>query len=148
MTTKLSIGQPIDKTPSGKPLRGGIRVIQINTQAIKDALWWRFERTSETPELPGNMWINSESPEAYASQITAEEKRRDKSGLVEWVQTKKDNHLLDCEVYAYAAADPELLGGIRSYQKASVIKAQQDKQAAIPVANKAAKKPNPYLEDY
>ena len=49
----------------------------------------------------------------YARQITAEEKRRNKKGQVEWHQTRTDNHYLDCEVYCAAAADVEFMGGLR-----------------------------------
>lgn len=148
MATKLSIGQPIDKTPSGKPLKGGIRIVQVNTQAIKDAIWWKIERTNESPELPGNFWIHADTDDVYINQITAEEKRRDKAGNAEWVQVKKDNHLLDCEVYAYAAADPELLGGIRGMLRATAIITQQQRQAPKQELTAKPKKPNPYLEGY
>jgi terminase, large subunit len=148
MATKLSVGQPIEKTPSGKPLRGGIRIIQVNTQAIKDALWWKVERTNESPEMPGNWWVCADVEQQYISQFTAEEKRRDRSGLVEWVQVKKDNHLLDCEVYAYAAADPELFGGVRGLSRQiAIVKAQQARANPELKQNKQ-QRPNPYLEEY
>ena len=48
----------------------------------------------------------------YAEQVTAEQKVMDKSGAERWVpkRVNGDNHYLDCEVYAAAAAD---LMGVR-----------------------------------
>ena len=121
---------------------------RVNTQAIKDALWWKVERTNESPEMPGNWWVCADVEQQYISQFTAEEKRRDRSGLVEWVQVKKDNHLLDCEVYAFAAADPELFGGVRGLSRQlAIVKAQQARVNPAQNQNKQPR-PNPYLEEY
>ena len=56
---------------------------------------------------------HSETTRDYIEHIMAEEKRRDRNGIYEWVQVKPTNHLLDCTVIAFALADTEALGGIK-----------------------------------
>ncbi|MCK9265204.1 MAG: phage terminase large subunit family protein, partial [Deltaproteobacteria bacterium] len=60
---------------------------------------------------PGGAYLHSGVDHVYVAQILAEEKRRNRKGLEEWVQVKRDNHLLDCECMAMACADPEWPGG-------------------------------------
>ena len=51
--------------------------------------------------------LHSDTGIDYARQILAEERQKDKKGKTEWVSVRRDNHLLDCEIYAAACADPE-----------------------------------------
>lgn len=138
MPTKIKVGQPLEKTPSGKPIPGGIRIIQINTQAFKDALWWRIEK-APTAE-PGAWWLHNETPAYFVNHIVAEEKRRTKTGAVEWVVVSKDNHLLDCEVLCLACVDPEFFGGLRPLQF------QQQQQAKKTEQKQKQQQPNPYTQ--
>ena len=58
-------------------------------------------------------YLHSETDRHYARQILAEEKRLNEKGVEEWVQTRRDNHLLDCECLAMIVADPKWpTGGI------------------------------------
>jgi phage terminase large subunit GpA-like protein len=144
MATKIRIGAPIEKTPSGKPIPGGLRIVQINTDVLKDALWFKIERTNESPELPGNWWIHRDTEQGYLKQICAEEKRRDRKGGTSWHRTNKDNHYLDIETLILAAVDPEFWGGIRA-----VTRGNHRKPAAASQASKPAnmqRRPNPYTE--
>jgi phage terminase large subunit GpA-like protein len=36
----------------------------------------------------------------------------EKTGKIKWVQVRRENHALDCEVYALSAIDEQLLGGL------------------------------------
>jgi len=143
MVGKIKIGAAIERTPSGKPIPGGLRIAQINTQAFKDALWWRIEK-AESGE-PGAWYLHLDTPEWVLKQITAEEKRVDRSGATDWHQVRKDNHLLDCEVLCLACVDAEFWGGIRG------IKAQQARQAIAQQrqTKQPAQQPgyNPYIEE-
>jgi len=107
---KVSLGKPLDKAPSGKPIRGGLQIVSLNTEALKDALRYRLEVAATTG---GDMaaFLHRETGLDYVAHILAEEKRRDKNGREKWVQVRRDNHLLDCEVIAHALADPEWPGG-------------------------------------
>jgi len=125
MPSKIKIGKPIEKMPSGKPISGGVQIVMVNTDVMKDELWDRIQRTlkmvSPSEEIannipqkrePGAWWLHAETPEWVVRQITAEEKRIEK-GVSEWAPIRKDNHLLDCECLCLAAADPEFWGGVR-----------------------------------
>jgi len=57
------------------------------------------------------IYLHKETGRDYALQVLAEEKRRDKDGVVEWKQIRKDNHLLDAEVLALSIAQPQWTGG-------------------------------------
>jgi phage terminase large subunit GpA-like protein len=136
MATKLHIGKAIERTPSGKPIPGGMQIIQVNTQAMKDVIWWRIERAAT--HAPGALYLHASTPEWYAKQVTAEEKRVDrKTGRGEWVPTRRDNHMLDCEVLCEVAADAELMGGVRLIRRPAPPKPkpEQPKPKAQPAEN-------------
>lgn len=106
---KISPGKPLDKTPSGKPIPGGLQIIMLDTEKFKDAYHYRIHQAME--RLPMGAYLHAETTTEYVNHILAEEKRRDRSGIESWVRVKKDNHLFDCEIIAMACADPEWPGG-------------------------------------
>jgi phage terminase large subunit GpA-like protein len=106
---KIHIGKALDKTPSGKPLPGGLQVILLDTLKLKDAFHYRLQLAAEG--MPQGAYLHSETDQLYVSHITAEEKRRDKRGIEQWVQVRKRNDLLDRECGCLALADPEWSGG-------------------------------------
>jgi terminase, large subunit len=103
-------GETRDKTPSGKPLRGGLQLVLIDTGQLKDTLFVRLENAADGGTFQP-AYLHSEVGQDYANQITAEEKRRDRRGKIEWVRIRRDNHLLDSEILAAALADPTWPGG-------------------------------------
>ena len=108
---KLSLGKPLDKTPSGKAIPGGLQIVSLDTLKLKDALHYSLEQAVERGHMAA--YLHSETNRHYAKQILAEEKRLNDKGVEEWVQTRRDNHLLDCECLAMIVADPEWpTGGI------------------------------------
>ena len=106
---RMKVGQPIDRTPSGKPLPGGIRIVQIDSSKMKDLFFWRLKQAREG--LSQAAYTHNEIDRDYIMQVTAEEKRKDQKGHEKWVPKRKANHLLDVEVYCHAAADPQWPGG-------------------------------------
>lgn len=95
-----------------KPIPGGITLYFLDTARFKDAFWWRmgrrFQANDEGPVESQHITMHSEMGMDYVRQILAEEKQRDrKTGKVKWVQKRADNHMIDCEVYSDACADPE-----------------------------------------
>ncbi len=96
----------LDKYPgTNKPILGGLKLISINTTYYKEAI----HRKMQVEEgLRGRWNVHKDIAEDYIMQMTAEEKRRVKKGNryeERWVQIRRDNHYLDCSVYAFAAAD-------------------------------------------
>jgi phage terminase large subunit GpA-like protein len=102
---KVHVGKPLDKTPSGKPIPGGLQLVFLDTEKLKDSFHYRLQQAIK--QLPQGAYLYAETGSDYVSHILAEEKRRGKGGAEEWVQKSRDNHWLDCEVLALAAADPE-----------------------------------------
>lgn len=104
----------LDKYPgTNKYIPGGLRLISIDTAYYKEAIYRKMQ--IEKGER-GRWNVHKEVKSDYAAQMTAEEKRRIRNGnryVEKWVQTRRDNHYLDCSVYAFAAADH---AGIRFMQ--------------------------------
>ena len=106
---RIKVGKTLDKTPSGKAIPGGLQIISLDTGKLKDAYHYHLNQAID--QMPMGGYLHSETGEDYASHILAEEKRLNEKGLEEWVQIKRDNHLLDAEVISMACADPEWPGG-------------------------------------
>lgn len=106
---KLNIGKALERTPSGQPIPGGLRIILIDTMKAKDAYHYHLQRAVE--KLPQGAYLHKDTGRDYASQILAEEKETNQKGAEEWVQKRADNHLFDCECLAMCCADPEWPGG-------------------------------------
>lgn len=106
---KINVGKPLDKTPSGRPIPGGLQIILIDTVKLKDVFHYRLNQAIEG--LPQAAYLHRATDRIYLNHITAEEKRRDRRGVESWHQIRKDNHLLDCEIMAHVCADPEWPGG-------------------------------------
>jgi phage terminase large subunit GpA-like protein len=112
MPNKIKVGSPIDKTPSGKPIPGGLKIVQINTDVFKDLFWWRVDKSLK--KEPGGLYFHSSTPDYVFDHLLAEEKIEDKDGSCDWVAVKKDNHLFDCEVLCLACVDVEFYAGIKA----------------------------------
>jgi len=137
----------IDKMPGdkGATIPGGLTLIEINTDAMKDLLWFRLNRNvvacpdcksnnrysfdrfgAEGPltcqkcgielikrPVSGLFTFHESIDSEYLQHLLAEENRMDVDGKWNWVRVRRDNHLLDCTVIAFAMADSEFDGGIR-----------------------------------
>lgn len=106
---KIHMSKPIDKTPSGKPLPGGLQIILLDTDDIKDMFFYRLNQAIERGAQAA--YLHAKTGQDYASHITAEEKERDEKGVERWIKKKARNDLLDCECLAMMCADPEWPGG-------------------------------------
>lgn len=97
----------IDKmTVGNRVIPGGLELRMLDTAQFKDILHWRLTRKDGESQ---HSTLHSETGMDYAKQFLAEEKRRTRKKKIEWVQVRRDNHLLDAEVYASACADSEWL---------------------------------------
>lgn len=85
----------------------GMRLVLVDTDKYKDSIAGRMKRENGT----GSWMVHNDIDDIYAEQVTAEHKVSVKSanGKVtsKWVvkSSHADNHYLDTEVYAFAAAD-------------------------------------------
>ena len=62
------------------------------------------ERVRWPDDQPGGWHLPSDTTEAYCRQIGSEGRVKKPSGGYTWIQRSRDNHFLDCEAMAYAAA--------------------------------------------
>lgn len=84
----------------------GMNLVLVDGGKYKDMIAGRMKRENGT----GSWMVFRGCDEEYAQQVTAEHKVNVKSGnkvILRWVPKRShiDNHYLDCEVYAAAAAD-------------------------------------------
>jgi phage terminase large subunit GpA-like protein len=96
-------------TPSGKSLPNWFRIIQINTDAMKEHVYYGLQQAID--QGPNALYLHKDTGVDYFRQITAEEQRMNRAGQKEWVVIRKDNHLLDAEVLAVSLAQPQWVGG-------------------------------------
>lgn len=106
---KVHANKPLDRTPSGKPLPGGLQLFSLDTEKLKDMVIYRLGQAKE--HGPHASYLHNKTGNDYARHIEAEEKRRDAKGFESWVQLRADNHLFDCECLAQVVVDPEWPGG-------------------------------------
>lgn len=99
----------IDKMPSGKKIPGGLVVWLLDTSQFKDTISYRL---AIEEGKPGRFTFNSEVRDDYLLHLTSEEKQMNKKGGYDWVTIRKENHLLDASVIAFALADSEM-GGVK-----------------------------------
>lgn len=110
MATTMSIGKPRERTPSGKALPGGLQIISLNTERLKDNFHYRLGLAVK--KEPGGAYLHSKTDEQYIKHIMAEEKRVNDKGVQAWVKIgSRRNDLLDSECMAAACVDPEFPGG-------------------------------------
>lgn len=104
----------------------GQQLVIVDGGAYKDMIAKRMSRENGR----GSWMVYKDCDRAYAEQVTAEHKVNVKSGnrvVQQWVLKKShaDNHYLDCEVYAFAAAD---MLGVRSLH----LQVQEQEEAPAP----------------
>jgi phage terminase large subunit GpA-like protein len=84
---------------TSQPIPGGLHLVRINTTYFKDLL---SSKLQISPGDPGAFHLHAEITEEYLSHLCAE--YRSEKGIWEVIR-QRENHMLDCEVYALAAAD-------------------------------------------
>jgi terminase, large subunit len=109
LASKIYIGKPFDRTPSGKALSGGLQIIMCDTAQLKDMYHYRLGQARGQGIQAA--YLHAETGMDYAKHILAEEKQIDQKGVPVWVQVGRDNHWLDCEVLSMVCAEPEWPGG-------------------------------------
>lgn len=96
----------IDRSPS---VANGYPLVFVDGDKYKTTIASRLNR----PVGVGSWMVHAGCDMEYARQVTAEHRVADRSGRLKWQPktTRGDNHYLDAEVYAFAAAD---VLGVRS----------------------------------
>lgn len=113
---------PIDITLSGKVIKRGAQLCHVDVGFFKSMIHGRIDWPAGQP---GAWHLPSDTPDEYARQIVAESRIPLPSGGMIWKRHDPENHALDCEVYAAAAA--RSLGWDRL--RAPVVEAAKDEAA-------------------
>lgn len=125
----------VDKAGSSA---NGMTLVLVDGGKYKDMIAARMRRPNGT----GSWMVYQGCDLDYAEQVTAEHKITERAGgkeTLKWVKktTHADNHYLDCEVYAAAAAD---IRGVRSlFLEEQTEEPEQKKQPQ----SKPAQQPTP-----
>lgn len=99
--TPLSVNR-IDVKASGSRAKYGLDLVRLSTDFFKS---WVHERLRWPDDQPGGWFLFDKIDEAYCRQIVAEARAKKKDGVgFTWVVKSKNNHYLDCEAMAFAAA--------------------------------------------
>ncbi len=91
----------IDYSFGGAVIKGGVRLFHLNTDYFKR---WIHGRIRWPEDQPGGWHLHYATSEDYCKQIVSEELVLKASGRSTWVRKSRNNHYLDCEVNATAAA--------------------------------------------
>lgn len=99
--------RPIKKTRvdidiHGARVKKGVLLVNLDSDHYKS---WVHSRLEWPTEEPGSFHIPEDATDDYCQQLVAESRAVKPSGHVVWVQQRKDNHYLDCEYLARAAAE-------------------------------------------
>lgn len=88
----------IDVYPDGRSMKGGLTLYHIDTSYFKDQL---DAKLSISVGDPGAFYFNADAKEDYFDQLTSEGRNEDGRWVV---LGRRQNHYLDAEIYAMAAA--------------------------------------------
>lgn len=96
----------IDVTVAGGKAKYGLPLALLDTDFFKS---WVHDKVRsplvvEGQMVPGAWRVPSDVTEEYCRQVVAEARIRKPSGALDWVRLSRENHFLDCEALAYAAA--------------------------------------------
>ena len=91
----------IDYTVGGTLIKGGVKLCHVDTDYCKR---WIHSRVRWPSGQPGDWHLNRETSDEYCRHIVSEELVLKASGRGKWVRRSRNNHYLDAEVNALAAA--------------------------------------------
>lgn len=91
----------IDYSIGGALIKGGVRIYHVDTDYFKR---WLHARIRWPKGEPGGWHLHRDIAEDYCRQLVAEELTVKPSGQIVWIKTSRENHYLDAEVLAHAAA--------------------------------------------
>jgi len=115
LSSIIGTPRPVDVTIDGKRFSRGIMLWHVGSSVIKEQLyrWLTTKRPTDDELKENNRYPTGychfpQYDEEFFKQLTAEQyvKQTDKKGFFKyvWEKTRKDNHYLDCRVYARAAS--------------------------------------------
>ncbi len=98
--TPLSVKR-LDVNRKGAKAKAGIDLVRLDVDFFKS---WVHERILWPVDQPGGWHLYENIAEDFCRQIVSESRIRKPGGGHQWVVLNRNNHFLDCEALAYAAA--------------------------------------------
>lgn len=117
----------IDYTHGGALIKGGVKLCHINTDYFKR---WLHARVRWPAGQPGGWHLHAGATEDYCRQIVSEELVLKASGRATWIRRSRQNHYLDAEVCATAAAYSINVHKLLQVAPAAAPRKQQENKAA------------------
>jgi len=142
-TTPLSKSR-VDVAPSGTKSKYGLDLIRLDTDFFKS---WVHQRVRWPEDQPGAWHLHQDVGEDYCRQIVSEARMRKPSGGVVWVPRSRDNHFLDCESLAYAAAYMLGVQRLRPGTTPMRVAGRSDADAETPMPPPSVGQRKPWLGD-
>jgi phage terminase large subunit GpA-like protein len=96
----LSVNR-IDVDAKGARPRYGLDLVRLSTDFFKS---WVHRRVNWPAGQPGGWHLPEDVSDGYCRQIVSETRVVSRDGQARWEQRSRENHALDCEALAYAAA--------------------------------------------
>lgn len=96
----------LDVTVGNRKIKRAVELVHIDTGWAKDWIHGRIAAAAEGQDPTWHLPIDA--TDAYCAQVVAESRITTAAGRSKWIRTNRENHMLDCEVGALAAA--HLLG--------------------------------------
>lgn len=91
----------IDVTVRGRKAKVGLDLLRLDVNFFKS---WVHARVRWPVDAPGGWHLYQDITEDYCRQIVSEARVKKPGGGFAWVEKSRNNHFLDCEALAYAAA--------------------------------------------
>ncbi|ANP79301.1 terminase [Vibrio crassostreae 9CS106] len=115
MKEMLGTPRPVDVTVNGERVARGVTLWKVGSAVIKEQVyrWLNLERPTDEELAGGDLFPVGfcrfpKYDEEFFKQLTAEQyiSKTDNRGYVSyiWEKVRRDNHFLDCRVYARAAS--------------------------------------------
>ena len=92
---------PLDVSFRGRTIKNGITLWHLDADYFKTFVHSRIQWPEEQP---GGFHLPANASDDYCKQLVAEQRLVRPTGRVDWIKTATDNHYLDCEALAAAAA--------------------------------------------
>jgi phage terminase large subunit GpA-like protein len=91
----------IDVSQRGRIIKNGVQLWHLDSDYFKS---WVHGRIEWPVGESGAFHLPADTTDDYCQQLVAEQRLVRSTGRVSWIRTRKDNHFLDCEALAAAAA--------------------------------------------
>lgn len=102
----------VDVRRTGKTIKTGLRLWHVNTHHMKS---WIYDHIQLDAGTPHAFFQHHDTDDDYCKQVTAEVLTVERQKY-KWIQVRKDNHYLDCEVMALGAAYTLNLESLKPYR--------------------------------